>query len=293
MPFELGGDESLGEGALRAAAEEVRDARLALRARDRSVDEAAHEARKRIKRARALLRLARGLIPGKLRRFQNACLRDAAGRLSATRDRRVIERTAQLLTAESGLEDGYLRMVADTLGANRPTPASERRAFRPAARLLGQTRLALIRCKKGQDGFPARGLIRAYSDGRSEMRAAARGGGSPHFHAWRRRAKDMRYQLEFLSPLWPGVMTALTQELHHLTDLLGRANDLEMLASELHAQALAAQEELFGELSAQKVGKMQCELWQEALSVGARLYADKPDVFVARMQACWEATRGK
>ena len=58
--FKIADDEGFDEGVLRATRGQVEAAREALLSQTAPTDELVHEARKRIKRARALLRLAAG-----------------------------------------------------------------------------------------------------------------------------------------------------------------------------------------------------------------------------------------
>jgi CHAD domain-containing protein len=119
----------------------------------------------------------------------------------------------------------------------------------------------------------------------------SREGEPAHFHEWRKRAKDLRYQLEFLSSLWPGVLPAVVDDLHELTDLLGQANDIDLLTCTLEMIPRPEQEDLFRSPMVRGFHDWQRELRKEGLRVGARLYSDKPGVMVSRMEACWEAAR--
>jgi CHAD domain-containing protein len=293
MSVELGRNERLGEGVLRVAAEEVGAAGAALRGRRRSGDDdPVHEARKHIRRARSLLRLAAGVVPDKLRKREGARLRDAARTLSAARDRKVILGLVTRLATEGKVPERYLRYVADELRRAHPPRAEERKCLTAVARQLSEAQSELATGESQGDGFSVRGLRRTYSAGRQAMRSAAREGEPSSFHEWRKRAKDLRHQLEFLSPIWPGVLPALADDLHGLTDLLGQANDMELLVQKLETMPPTDPDELLGGPVAQKLAEWKCELRGEALRAGARLYSDKPRIMLARMEACWDATRG-
>src|SRR5215467_12650468 len=60
-------------------------------------EEAIHDARKRIKKTRSALRLARPGLPKRLYRAENAALRDTARGLSGARDADVMVETAEKL----------------------------------------------------------------------------------------------------------------------------------------------------------------------------------------------------
>src|SRR6201996_1775813 len=87
MAYKLELDEDVRAGIRRCAREQMDRAirELSDRIGEDPVD-AVHTARKAVKKERSLLRLARGAMPQRQRRRENAALRDAARGLSAARD---------------------------------------------------------------------------------------------------------------------------------------------------------------------------------------------------------------
>ena len=85
-------------------------------------------------------------------------------------------------------------------------------------------------------------------------------------HKLRKRVKNLRYQLEFLDTGQPK-LGQLVRDLHHLTDLLGDANDLTMLSastdvlSEIKRAGLTAH-----------VEGIKHEIRSEAAALSARLF---------------------
>jgi CHAD domain-containing protein len=290
--FELAEDETLAEGVRRAAAAEAGAAAAALvSGGNDGSGEAVHEARKRIKRARALLRLARGHLPAELRRSENARLREAAQLLSAPRDRKVLARTSRRLVTEGVASSGFMQRVAGEMESRDEAAAGEPDDVVAAAHLLAETRGALTFTEAADDGFPGRGLRGSYGGGRKAMRTAREDGRAASFHEWRKRAKDLRHHLEFLSSIWPGVLPALEADLHRLTDHLGDANDLAVLARAVEAMPVSPDEEPVRGALLDRLAELRETRWKKAFGAGARLYAEKPDAFVALMKACWKTTR--
>ncbi len=83
------------------------------------------------------------------------------------------------------------------------------------------------------------GLCHMLAAGRkAAKRALARVDDPAAWHAVRKRAKDLRYAVEFLEPGWPTVLGALADELHTLTDRLGDANDLTLVLERLAREPL-------------------------------------------------------
>src|SRR5438874_9317497 len=91
MPYRFEPNESVPEAFGRCADEQLQRAEKELRERiDENPVKAVHSARKAIKKERALLRLSREAIGKRKRPKENATLRDAARRLSRTRDAEVL-----------------------------------------------------------------------------------------------------------------------------------------------------------------------------------------------------------
>src|SRR3954453_7178467 len=79
--------ETVPDGLRRIARERIENALAELRGEtDSSPEEAIHEARKDMKKLRAVLRLARDELGDDVYRRENACFRDAARKLSGVRD---------------------------------------------------------------------------------------------------------------------------------------------------------------------------------------------------------------
>ena len=104
MAYRLKDAEGMATGLRRIVAEQLGDAATQLRSRrDETRDDAIHEARKDLKKARAALRMTRGDLPGDVRRAENAAYRDAGRRLSDPRDASVLLLTLEKVQAESGV----------------------------------------------------------------------------------------------------------------------------------------------------------------------------------------------
>ncbi len=118
--------------------------------------------------------------------------------------------------------------------------------------------------------------MRSYRRGRKAMKAVPSDPGVERVHEWRKRTKDLWYQLRILREAWPEVIEATADELHELSDLLGDHHDLAVLVedvrerSELFADREVVAALLSGAADRQKV------LLDSAIERGERLYAEKP-----------------
>ena len=105
-------------------------------------------------------------------------------------------------------------------------------------------------------------------------------------HEWRKRAKDLWYHLQL------PVISAVADEAHELSDRLGDEHDLTVLKqwAHRHASALNGTEPVLRGFDV-ILENRQRGLQQEAFEYGARIYADKPSVFVERLEGWWESAR--
>ncbi len=300
MAYRLEQKESVGEGIHRIAAEEL-DAALAQLREELAENPvtAVHEARKSLKKERALLRLVRGSIPKRAFREENRRLRDAGRRLSSLRDAQVAVQTVD------GLADRFVGQVSepafqrlrDAVGTGEPAGDGEapmEAAAEATAMDVEQAREALERWAGRADGWESLepGLARAYVDGRDAFALARRDPTDEHLHEWRKRVKDLWYHQRLLHPLWSGMMEAQADELDELSDLLGDDQDLANLAATLRSDAsvtagIATDVDPFFEL----IERRREELVDDALVLGRRVYAERPKAFVRRHRAyarAWE-----
>jgi CHAD domain-containing protein len=280
--------------ALRACArEQLEDAVHELR-EGRADDpvKAVHEARKDLKKARALLRLARPGMPRKRYRHENSALRDAGRLLSGARDADVLAATAKDLgeryagqLPEAMFEALHARLVAEAAAAHRhevddavggATGALEAAVARiddwPVDRCDGRTLVA--------------GAARAYTRGLDALTVAEDTPSVARLHELRKRVKDLWYHGRLLEETWPRVVKAHSREAHELADLLGDDHDLAVLAERLE-RGLAADDGTVVDDDAvlELIARRRAELQEEAVRLARRLYAERPKAFARRVGA--------
>ena len=129
------------------------------------------------------------------------------------------------------------------------------------------------------------GLLRSYRRGRRAWRAARDEPSAEHLHEWRKRVKDLWYHLSLLEEAWKPVMAALADEAHELSDRLGDDHDLAVLWDWAGEHAPSPDLEPL-------IDERRRRLQHDAFAYGARLYADKPRVFVDRVERWWDASAG-
>lgn len=261
------------------------------------LDTRVHEARKRVKEARAVLRLVRdGSIDATLVRGWGDRLRDASRLLAPLRDAEVLRRTMARL--EVGDDEALVAARERAVEALAAQARSER-ARAAQAQLVAEMAGRLAEVRDELDGWDLvedrwraldPGLRRVYRQGRRRLRAALDEPSDEALHEWRKRAKDLWYLHLLLGPAWPQVLEPVATQAHELSDLLGDHQDLAVLADRLGDAALGLDA---GERTGleQVIRARQAALRRDAFALGERLYAEKPAAFAARLGRVWKAAR--
>lgn len=291
MAYKLSIADDVPSGVRACAREQLAGAVAQLERAGEDPVDAVHEARKHLKKTRALLRLVRPALGTKAYRRENGALRDAGLALSGARDADVLVETAQKLADRyagrlSADEFGQLRQaLADeaTLRRGGGEGAEDRAAVLEALRAAGE-RIEHWPLEQASWGDVLAGAARAYARGR-EAFAVARAEPTPeHLHAWRKRAKDLWYHGRLLTPAWPAVLAAQADEAHTLTELLGDDHDLAVLAARLAQPApLTPAVDADRDALLALVAERSAELQAEATRLGRRLYAESPKAFARRL----------
>ena len=104
-----------------------------------------------------------------------------------------------------------------------------------------------------------------------------------NFHAWRKRVKDLWYQLRILQPLNRTVFEEMAHDADVLGELLGLQHDFDFLMERLEKES--SDEALRDELAQlQKlIHKRGRRLCRDALELGRRFYAEPPKAFAKRI----------
>src|SRR3954447_20864014 len=273
-------DESVPDGLQRIAHGRLDHALDELRGKsDSSTEEAVHEARKDMKKLRAVLRLARDELGDDVYRHENECFRDAARALSGARDADV------MLGTLKGL-DGSFPELRSALKEHR-RGASPGDATGEVIATLEAARDRVEEWPLERDGFGALegGLRRTYRRGRRALEAVEEEPGTEILHEWRKREKDLWYHLTLLRESWPAVLKVTADEAHELSDRLGDDHDHAVLAEWAHDRL---EDEELTDFDAAVAARREV-LQREALDLGRRLYSERPRAFVPRISGYWDA----
>lgn len=289
MPFELKPPESFRKGLRRLVRQQTAKALTHLTG---GTGESVHEARKCLKRVRAILLLLRPSIGERRYRAANAGYRVAGQALAPVRDAAVLHQTLDRLAdhfQEQGAEEQF--HVARRAVSNHPTAGRDLNAAHSA---FVKAEAAVRRARRGLKGCWAEvprtwkavgdGLAASYRRARSAHRAATADPTVERLHEWRKRAQRLRHQLRLLRSIRPERMEDLTTDLDRAVKLLGEDHDLAIFR-----QALVG-DDRDGPLAL--VDRRRAELAVEALDLGTRFFRERPRAFEARIRAYWKAWRG-
>jgi hypothetical protein len=252
---------------------------------------AIHDARRCLKRLRALLRLVRpGLAETTYRRETDRLA--AIGRLlSGARDRHVMQQTLGKLESRFGpLPNAAGRRMRKLLAegriSNQRTGAEARRQARSKleqARRLFEGRSAQNITRE----HLAEGLEDAYRRARRAFRHAYEEASDEAFHAWRKRVQQHWRHLSLLSRGWPEAMSARASEAKELSRLLGEDHDFAVLLTFVRGRAADHLEEEDIKALVKHCRTCQDELRAEARLRGERLFAERPRELRERVDLYW------
>jgi CHAD domain-containing protein len=295
--YHLRKSEKVGEGLRRIAIGRADKALEGLRRAKAGDDPASevHAVRKDLKKLRSVLRLAREGLGEKRSTRQDELYRDAGRELSGARDAEVMADT--------------LEALIDQFGGD--VPGEEKIAWRADLIVVRETATngmnddrapiedAIVRLEEGVEnlrGKPVKvkrsqlldGIALGYEQGRAAMATAQEDPTDENFHEWRKRAKDLWYQLRIIKKAWEPMVGEMIDCAHELTDYLGDHHDLVVLREDLGTRSIGTAER--EELEA-VIDRRQKELEKAAFALGERLYAEKPKAFRRRIKAYLRAWR--
>ncbi len=288
MGFRLKLREPLPEGLKRVLREQIDSALHACQnpAKQRGVT--VHEVRKHLKKLRAAMRLAIGEVGKNCHSKEDRCVRKIGRLVSDLRDAQVRLQTLIKLRDKAGKNSGR-----ECFPRTEELLVLERESF--SAAFAGWQKEAIPQLENVKTRLMAWPLddlnwkqicgavCKTYRRG---QRALARTIDAPepeNFHAWRKRVKDVWYQLRILQPLNRTVLEEMALDAEVLGELLGTERDLSFLGARLQKES--GDKALADELARlQKlIGKRCQRLRRDALELGRRFYAEQSKAFAKRI----------
>jgi CHAD domain-containing protein len=247
-------------------------------------DEALHQVRKDVKRARAALRLLRGAVPEAAYQQENARLRDAARPLARARDVKAMLDTIGSLLASRKMQP-HRSALRRLRGELRREHAERRKHLRggPAAReiaaSLEQSKTRIRRWRLPRDDGPILrdGLRRVYRKGRRALKTARKTHSDPALHESRKQVKYLQAAMQTLAEARARRVQKAEKRAGKVAKRLGDDHDLAVLSATIRQRG---GDRSLLEALRQKRRKLQ----KKAITPARRLYERKPKAFVAEVE---------
>jgi CHAD domain-containing protein len=252
---------------------------------DTPSDEAVHEVRKQLKRARAALRLLRASLGEATYARENARLRDAGRPLSQVRDSAVmLETLGQLMEKDEPEWRADLLLLRERLEAEQQ--ALRRDALK--ARRLLEIELALEESAQRIEDQPLEHdsaasvqscLGRIYRKGRKAIERARTDGSDEALHEARKQTKYLAHALPLIEAAETGPFAGLIERAEQVADDLGADHDLVVLGHRI--AVLGADPALTAALLSQ-IAARRAKLQRRALTEAQKLFRRKPKKFLRK-----------
>ncbi|MBV9303154.1 MAG: CHAD domain-containing protein [Acidobacteriaceae bacterium] len=295
MPYRLKASESVPEGIRRIVLEELDSAQDQLGRNGRNRDEAIHEARKSVKKIRGAVRLVESDL-GAIYRDENRRLGDLGRKLTELRDAAAIIETFDAVVGKykDSLQNEALASVRR--GLDKSKRETERnsdvdKVVKGALATLKATAKRVSSWPLKSDGFSAiePGLRARFRRGRETMAVAQKDPTPENYHEWRKRVKDHWYHIRLLESLWTDVMQAREASLHDLETWLGDDHNLVVLRDKLADKNGHYGDQKDVQFFVMLADQYQRELREKSISLGERIYEEKPREFTKNVSKLWDA----
>lgn len=251
-------------------------------------DEDIHDARKKLKSARAKLKLLRAAIGRAAYARENAALRDASRPLGTVRDSKVMLDAVNALLARKGTRSR--RVLLDALRGRLHHRHAAARADLTAGKRAASTANALTRAARriGRVRVPtrgaaviARGVERIYRSARKALRAAEREPSAANLHELRKQVKYLRQAIVPYEDFGAREAKKIAKRAEAIGDALGEDHDLYVLAE--HIASAEASTHTHSASFKDELGTLRRELEKRALKESRKLLRKKPRSIARRL----------
>ncbi len=249
---------------------------------DKGAATAVHSYRKALRRARAVLALLARALPKSERRAVRRALAEARRALGSARDHTVAPETLSQLPL-GDVERATAKAIVDAAAQAMPPIAEIKQLLAEgAARAAAQVEAleAALPPVIGWDDVE-RGVRGVYDEARRARKAGKRS--KRAFHTWRRRSKELTYQLELIAGYAGPHVAELHREIEGATDPQGPAVDLIMLRDFVRTYGQGVDAEAYDFLTAAIDGQLD-DLMKSARRAGKDAFRRRPGAFVRRLR---------
>jgi CHAD domain-containing protein len=242
---------------------------------------AVHEYRKALRRARAVLALVAHALPRSERRAVLRALREARRALGSARDQAVVPETMAAVELDEVDRSTAGSILSATDEAVPRIDEIKQLLAEGAARAAAQVEALEASLPQTLSwSVIERGVRDTYGAARQARKAGKRHNRA--FHKWRRRSKELTYQLELLAGYAGSRTSDLHREVEHVTDTQGPAVDLLMLRDLVRTHAGGIAPEAIDRLST-TLDVQLADLVKDSRRAGRDTFKRKPRKFARRV----------
>lgn len=259
---------------------------------DPESDEAIHDARRRVKKIRAIIRLVRPVLAADGRRT-DPDLRRVSHLLAPVADGQgVIDTLNQLLRRYRGnlprKTAAAIRSDLIARGKRIDSKAAKDHVLEEARATLRAERRRVKHWRLTAEGFNAvaPGLKESVRRARLAMVTAWLHPTAAHHHAWRRHVKNHWFHVRLISARCGTHLQPYQRQLEALDGILGEYHNLVLLHEVLVHDSTLSRREIARCLRIVK--RYQHALRRHAQVLGMRIYNEKPRRFVRRVKQLWQ-----
>jgi CHAD domain-containing protein len=273
--------DHVGKGLRTIAVLQLRSAIAALR-ENHADPEAVHHARTSIKKVRAIIAL---VSPWMIRSEKNkliTLLSDASARLSGLRDSEVQVETLDLLLENEALpQEEFLTLRYGLTDTAKQRHRNDLRQIPRVQKLLNQALLSVadwhVDAIVSKD--LKRRIRRTYRVGKKSLELCFRNKDPEYFHTWRKRVKQLWYQLRITADFWPKNACPLIHVTGSIGALAGEERDLTLLATTIRE---GTKSDATARITV-VIETLLPKLRKKAIAKGLKFYRDSPKAFADPM----------
>jgi CHAD domain-containing protein len=297
VAYRLEADQRVGEEVRRLIDKQLAAAiALGERVGDSMSANEIHQARRHIKKVRALIRLVRPALGDRYKPMDRR-LRSVSRLLGPIADGEAVvdalDRLGRRYSGLSGHTGAAIRAGLLARAARSAQLAQNGRTPRAMRRQLQAEQKRVQAWKNGIGGLRtiARGLECTARDARRAMALAAAHPTIENYHSWRRRVKGHWLQIRLIQERCGNRLRGDELRLERLDGVLGEYHNCVLLIQVLTDDALISRGDTARVV--RLIRRFQAELRRKALKTGAAIYQEKPGALVKRVTRLWKLTRAR
>jgi len=277
--FAIQPESSLAESLKNNALKEVEQAIQVLSDYKNNPNAAIHTARVTFKKIRTIIRLVRYELGRERYKQENRLFREAGLMLANARDSFVKQQTLRRIAISA---DVLLEVECYLPKSDYDLEQSEK---------VQQVVTWLEKAYDSVDEWTFQGqshnqVTRSsrelYKHGKKRLQKAIDSYDDEDFHEWRKAAKHLYYFIKLMTPINPDMLMPYDRELSLLSEYIGNDHDLAILKKDLKKSTESGRvmEKLLVQIEIE-----QTELKTNAVILGRKIYAEKPDEFINRIES--------